>query len=111
MRMLLPVSRLAVTVACRSDGTSPISTSAPRAARRIAGMLMPVVQFRLQRPQSEQRPKTASTQLRAIARSKPLAPTSPGTSLPAAVKCRLNTEDTWSSLNAGIDSSSSSARW
>ena len=41
-------------------------------------MLMPIVQLIEQRPQSEQRPNSESTQAAAISLSKDLAPTSPG---------------------------------
>lgn len=84
---------------------------AARAARKIRGMAMPMVQLTEQRPQREQRPKTASSQALAIDLSKVLAPTSPGARRPRVVKCPLKTEAISSSLWAGTFSRVGSMRW
>jgi len=109
--MLLPWFRELSTVAWRSEGTSPMAPRAARAARKILGRAMPMVQLMEHRPQREQRPKTASTQALAIARSKGLAPTSLGARRPMVVKLRLNTEEISSSLWAGMFSRVASMRW
>ena len=69
-----------------------------------------MVQLTEQRPQSEQRPKTESTQALAMSLSSGLAPTRPGATRPMVVKLRLNTEAISSSLWAGMFSRVESMR-
>jgi len=86
MPMLLPVVYAVVMVDCSSGGMSPMAVSAARAAVISAVMLSPTEQFRLQRPQSEQRPNSTSTHSRVSVSSSSRAPTQPGTVRPSRVK-------------------------
>ena len=81
--MLLPVSTAVFTVEASPAGTAPAAARAVRPARMARAISRPTEQWRLHRPQPEQRPNRASNHSAASALSKSRAPIQAGAIRPS----------------------------